>query len=151
MKRSSSGGERQQHSHLLIHIHIHTYAPTPLPIHARTLVVAPQDEKNIWIFDLIYANNKQMSIHTHTPMSTYTHTIKCVYVYVCIQYVPVHARTLVVAPQDEEIVWVFDLICQQQTDGLQGVLPSVHIIAQKEVVAFGAVTADFEELCGFCV
>jgi hypothetical protein len=31
----------------------------------------------------------------------------------------VDGRTLVVSSQDEEILWVFDLVCQQEADGLK--------------------------------
>jgi len=40
-----------------------------------------------------------------------------------------------VSSQQEEVFWVFDLVCQQQADGLEGLLPSVDIIPQEEIVA----------------
>ena len=43
----------------------------------------------------------------------------------------VDGGTLVVAPEQEEVLWVFDLVGQQKTDGLQGLLPSVHIVSKK--------------------
>lgn len=39
-----------------------------------------------------------------------------------------------VAPQEEEVLWVLDLVCKQETDGLQGLLASVHIVAQEQIV-----------------
>ena len=40
-----------------------------------------------------------------------------------------------IASQQKEILWVLDLVGQKQTDGLQGLLASVHIVAQEQVVA----------------
>lgn len=48
----------------------------------------------------------------------------------------VDGSTLVVAPQQEEILWVFDLVGQQQADGLKRLLPSVYVVPQKQVVGF---------------
>lgn len=41
----------------------------------------------------------------------------------------VDGGTLVVAPEQEEVLRVFDLVCQQQADGLQRLLPSVHVVS----------------------
>ena len=43
----------------------------------------------------------------------------------------VDGGALVVSPEQEEVLWVFDLVGQQKTDGLQGLLPSVHIVSKK--------------------
>lgn len=40
-----------------------------------------------------------------------------------------------VSSQQKEVFWVFDLVCQQQADGLQRLLASVYIIPQEQVVA----------------
>lgn len=40
-----------------------------------------------------------------------------------------------IASQKKEILWVLDLVGQQQTDCLQGLLASVHIVTQEQVVA----------------
>lgn len=40
-----------------------------------------------------------------------------------------------VSSQQEEVFWVFDLVRQQQADGFKGLLASVYIIPQKEIVA----------------
>lgn len=40
-----------------------------------------------------------------------------------------------VSSQQKEIFWVFDLVRQQQADGLQGLLASVYIVAEEQVVA----------------
>lgn len=39
-----------------------------------------------------------------------------------------------VPPEQEEVFWVFDLVGEQQADGLQRLLPSVHVIPQEQVV-----------------
>ena len=35
---------------------------------------------------------------------------------------------LMVASENEEVFWVFDLVCQQQTYGLQGLFPTIHVV-----------------------
>lgn len=40
-----------------------------------------------------------------------------------------------VSPQQKEVLWVFDFVGQQKTNGLQRLLPPVHIVSQKQVVA----------------
>lgn len=47
---------------------------------------------------------------------------------------PVYARALVIAPQQEEILWIFDFIRQQQTDRLQRLLAPVHVVAEEQIV-----------------
>lgn len=34
-----------------------------------------------------------------------------------------------IAPKDEEVLGVFDLVCEQETDGFQGLLSTIDIIA----------------------
>ena len=46
----------------------------------------------------------------------------------------VDGGTLVVPTQDEEVFWVFDLVCQKQADGLEGLFATIHIVAEKEVI-----------------
>lgn len=43
----------------------------------------------------------------------------------------VDGGALMVSPQQEEVLRVFDFVGQKQTDGLQRLLPSVHIVSQK--------------------
>lgn len=50
-----------------------------------------------------------------------------------------------VPPQQEEVLRVFDLVGQQETDGLQRLLPSVHIVSQEQVVALRGVSSVLEE------
>lgn len=57
---------------------------------------------------------------------------------------PVDTRALVVSTQDEKVFRVFDLVCQQQADGLEGLLAPVYVIAEKEVVCFRWETAILE-------
>ena len=47
---------------------------------------------------------------------------------------PVDTGTLVVASQKKEVLFVLYLVCEQEADGLKGLLPSVHIVPEKEVV-----------------
>lgn len=48
----------------------------------------------------------------------------------------VDGGALVVAPEQEEVLWVFDLVGQQETDGFQRLLPPVHVVSQEQVVGF---------------
>lgn len=43
----------------------------------------------------------------------------------------VDGGALMIPSQQEEVLWVFDFVGQKQTDGLQRLLPSVHIVSQK--------------------
>ena len=57
----------------------------------------------------------------------------------------IDARTLVIASQQEEVLRVLDLVCEQQADGFQRLLASVHVVAQEQVVAFRREAAIFEQ------
>lgn len=57
----------------------------------------------------------------------------------------VDARALVVAAEDEEVLGILDLVRQQQADGLERLLSSVHVIAQEKVVGLWWEPAVFEE------
>lgn len=46
----------------------------------------------------------------------------------------VDRRALVVASEDEEVLGVLDLVCEEQTDGLEGLLAAVYVVAEEEVV-----------------
>lgn len=63
----------------------------------------------------------------------------------------VDGGTLVVAPEQEEVLWVFDLVRQQQADGLQRLFPSVHVVAQEQVVCLRGEAAILEEPQQVCV
>ena len=56
-----------------------------------------------------------------------------------------HVRTFVVTPEQEEIFWVLDFVAQQQEDRLQRLFPTVHIVAQEEVVGGGRESAHLEQ------
>lgn len=45
-----------------------------------------------------------------------------------------HVRAFVITPQKKEILWILDLVAQQEEDGFQTLLASVHIIAQEKIV-----------------
>lgn len=46
----------------------------------------------------------------------------------------VDGGALVVSSQDEEVLGVLNLVCQQQADGLKRLLTSVDVVTEKEVV-----------------
>ena len=57
----------------------------------------------------------------------------------------VDARHLVVAAQHEEVLWVLDLVGEQEADGLERLLPPVHVVAQEQVVGLWREPAVLEE------
>ena len=54
-------------------------------------------------------------------------------------------RALVVPPQQEEVLGVLDLVAQEEKDGLEALLSSVHVVAQEEVVGCRREPAHFEQ------
>lgn len=58
---------------------------------------------------------------------------------------PIDGGTLVVSTQYEEIFGVLDLVRQQQTDRLETLLATVHVVAQKDVIGLGREAAVFKE------
>ena len=42
-----------------------------------------------------------------------------------------------VAPEEEEVLRVLDLVRKQEADGLERLLPPVHVVAQEQVVGLG--------------
>lgn len=54
-------------------------------------------------------------------------------------------RTLVIPPQQEEILRILDLVTKKQQDRLQRLFTPVDIIAEKEVVGGGRETAHLKE------
>ena len=52
---------------------------------------------------------------------------------------------LVVPPQDEEVLWVLDLVCEEQADRLERLLATVHVITQEKVVCFWWEAAILEQ------
>ena len=57
----------------------------------------------------------------------------------------VDAGTLVVPTEQEEVLWVLDLIGQQQADGLQRLLAPVHVVPQEQVVTLWREAAVLEQ------
>jgi len=47
---------------------------------------------------------------------------------------PIDRFTLVVAPEQEEVLWVLDLVRHEQADGRNTVVASVDVVSQEEVV-----------------
>ena len=58
---------------------------------------------------------------------------------------PVDAGALVVSSQEEEVLRVLDLVGEQEADGLQTLLASVHVVTEEEVVGLGREAAVFEQ------
>lgn len=50
-----------------------------------------------------------------------------------------------ISPQQEEVLGIFDFVGQEETDGLQGLLPPVHIVPQEQVVALWREASIFKE------
>ena len=57
----------------------------------------------------------------------------------------VDGRALVVAAQDEEVLWVLDLVREQQADRLERLLAPVYVVAEEEVIGLWWETAVLEE------
>ena len=50
-----------------------------------------------------------------------------------------------ISAEDEEVLGVFDFVGEQETDGLEGLLATVYIVAQEEVVGFWWKAAILEQ------
>lgn len=53
--------------------------------------------------------------------------------------------TLVVAAQNEEILRILDLVCQEQTNGFERLLATIHVVTKEEVVGFRGKSTVFEQ------
>lgn len=53
--------------------------------------------------------------------------------------------TLVVAAQNEEVLGVLDLVRQEQADGFERLLATIHVVTKKEVVGFRGKSTVFEQ------
>ena len=53
--------------------------------------------------------------------------------------------TLVVATQDEEILWILDLVGKEQANGLEGLLATINVVTEKEVVSFRRESTVFKQ------
>ena len=47
--------------------------------------------------------------------------------------------------EDEEVLRIFDLVCEQQAYRLQGLLSSIDVVSQEEVVCLWGESSVFEE------
>lgn len=56
-----------------------------------------------------------------------------------------------VAAQQEEVLRIFDLVGQQQTDGLQGLLAPIDVVAEEQVVGSRRESAVLEQAQQVCV
>lgn len=52
---------------------------------------------------------------------------------------------LVVPAQDEEVLGILDLVCEEQADGLERLLATVYVVAEEQIVRFGWETAILEQ------
>jgi hypothetical protein len=57
----------------------------------------------------------------------------------------VDGRALVVAAQDEEVLGKLDLVREEQADGLERLLATIYVVAEKEVVGLGREAAILKE------
>jgi hypothetical protein len=53
--------------------------------------------------------------------------------------------TFMVSTENEEILWIFDLVCQEQAYCLKRLFASIHVIAKEEVVCLGWEAAVLEQ------
>ena len=57
----------------------------------------------------------------------------------------VDGGAFVVTSQDEEVLGVLDLVCQQEADSLERLLASIDVITEEEVVGLGGKASIFEK------
>lgn len=57
----------------------------------------------------------------------------------------VDGRALVVAAENEEVFGVLDLVGEEKADGLKGLLATVDVVAEEEVVGLGREATVLEE------
>lgn len=50
-----------------------------------------------------------------------------------------------VPPEDEEVFGILDLVGEEETDGLEGLLAAIDVIAEEEVVCFWREAAVLEQ------
>lgn len=50
-----------------------------------------------------------------------------------------------IATQQEKVLWIFDLVGEKQADGLQRLLPSIHVVTQEQVVTLWGEASIFKE------
>ena len=50
-----------------------------------------------------------------------------------------------ISPQEEELLWVFDFVTHQQTDSLNTLFRSIHVITHEQVVPRRGESTGFEK------
>ena len=50
-----------------------------------------------------------------------------------------------VTSKDEEVLGILDFVRKQQTNCLQGLLPSINVVSKEEVIGFWGESSVFEE------
>ena len=50
-----------------------------------------------------------------------------------------------ITSEKEKVLRVLDLVCEQETDCLQALLPPVHVISEKEIITLRRKLSIFEE------
>lgn len=58
---------------------------------------------------------------------------------------PIGAGAFMVAAKDEEVFWVLDLVRQKKTYCFQRLLPSIDVVAEKQIIAFWREAAVLEQ------
>lgn len=53
--------------------------------------------------------------------------------------------TLVITTENEKVLGILDLVCQQQTDGLERLLAAIYVVAEEEVVGLWWKASVLEE------
>lgn len=53
--------------------------------------------------------------------------------------------TLMVPTQDEEVLWILDLVREKQANGLKRLFTSIDVVPKEEIVCFGWESSVFEE------
>lgn len=56
-----------------------------------------------------------------------------------------NVRTLVVAAEEEKVLWVAQLVAKEEEEGLERLLAAVHVIAEEQVVTVGREAAHLEQ------
>jgi len=51
---------------------------------------------------------------------------------------------LVIASQEEKVLWVLDLVAEEQSDCLDRLLATVDVVTKEQVVCFGRETTVFK-------
>jgi hypothetical protein len=58
---------------------------------------------------------------------------------------PVDIGALVVASEEEEVLWIFDFECEQQTDCFDALPSPVNVISQKQIIGLWGIMACIKD------